>query len=54
MERCDCKTGGPCLKLRGELPENQTCVENRKEPCGCTYACAAAGGQLAADKECVG
>lgn len=29
MERCDCKTGGPCLKKRGELPVNQTCVEKK-------------------------
>lgn len=29
MERCDCKTNGPCLMMRGELPQDQKCVENR-------------------------
>ena len=29
MERCDCKTNGPCLMMRGELPQNQKCVEKR-------------------------
>lgn len=28
-ERCDCKTGGPCLAERGELPAGERCVEGR-------------------------
>lgn len=32
MERCDCKTNGPCLKLRDELPAKQKCVEGITKP----------------------
>lgn len=36
MERCDCKTNGPCLLSRRELPDDQRCVE-----CYCAgYFCA--------------
>lgn len=32
MERCDCKTNGPCLKLRDELSSKQVCIEGITKP----------------------